>query len=401
MSQDPSKAVAASGQKPPPPPLTQAIKARFEAEDLVRRGVCLLNAGQYDQAEAAFARAAQSGYTEQPLASYLAACLLGQNKPRRAAEQFAKLADDSDTETASRIRYALACWSAGESDEALDALREGIRSNPEDAELHFQLGTLLSAQERYDEAELRFTQAINIDRRHSEACVSLALCYGTRNNSAEAVSYLRRAQAVKPWDARIALLLTQAAKAARQQGLSTRTQAQMPSSDDDNNEQGLEELSQVMVSEPDFVDALLALSDEKVDTRVFDLLLTAIRTALRRHPAHAELHYHCGRLLARLGRCDDAIAENEQAVDIQPTFIRALIELAKLYQQTDRTSDAATRLEQAITAGAEYADVYYLLGNLYRKQGYVGRARSAYKRALLINERYEAAVQALETLPVL
>ena len=72
--------------------------------------------------------------------------------------------------------------------------------------------------------------------------------------------------------------------------------------------------------------------------------------------------------------------------------------MGKLYRDTDRTEDATTRLEQAIVAGAEYADVYYLLGNLYRDQGQVGRARSAYRRALAINNRYEAAQQALAAL---
>lgn len=401
MSQSPPTAIADGDQDPPPAQLTQDLKARFEAEDLVRRGVCLLNAGQYDQAETVFARGAKSGCTDQSLPSYLAACLLGQNKPGCAARQFAKLLDQRDTETAARIRHALACWSAGELDEALNSLREGIRLNPEDPELHFQLGTLLSAQERYEEAELRFMQAINIDRRHAEACVSLALCRGAHDDPAGSVSYLRRAQAIKPWDARLGLLLTQAAKAAQQQGVSARTQAHMPSTSEDTDEQGIDQLSRVIVTEPDFVDAFLALPNDKVDTRVFTLLLKTLQRALRRHPEHAELHYHCGRLLARLGRHEDAIDENERAIEIQPTFVQALIELAKLYQQTDRTADAATRLEQALAAGAEYADVYYRLGNLYRKQGQVGRARSAYRRALVINERYEAAMQALETLPVL
>jgi len=378
--------------------LIQSIQARFEAEDLVRRGVCLLNAGQYDRAEMLFARAARSGHTDQSLSSYLAACLLGQDKASDAAQQFAKVVDERTSETTARIRYALACWSAGEFDEASNALREGIRLNPENAELHFQLGTLLTTQERYDEAELRFTQAINIDRRHAEAHVSLALCHGARENPTEALAHLRRAQALKPWDARLGLLLAEAARAARQQGLAPRTQAQMPDSEGD--ERGVEELVGVIISEPDFVDAFLALPDGKVDKRVFVLLHRTVETAIEQHPEYAELHFHCGRLHARLGRPEDAISENERAIEIQPKFTRALIELAKLYQQTDRKTDAATRLEQAIDAGAEYADVYYNLGNLYRQQGQVGRARSAYKRALVINERYEAAMQALETLPV-
>jgi tetratricopeptide (TPR) repeat protein len=400
MSERPGERIGKDRKDDVQAELLGRIKARFESQDLVRRGVCLINAGQYEQAEAVFRRATESGYGGQSLPSYIAACLLGQGKPDAAADQFAKLVKRNGFETAARIRHALARWAAGACEEAMQSLREGIRLNSECAALHFQLGTLLSSVERYDEAELRFTQALNIERDHVEAHVSLAMCCGARNAPDKALSYLQRAQSLRPWDARLGLLLTQAAKAAQQQGLSARARAEMPNSDDDRDEQGIDELARAIEADPDFVDAFLSLQEGQVDARVFGLLLKTLEAALRRQPEHAELHHQRGRVLARLGRCGDAIDENERAVGILPTFIRALIELAKLYQQTDRTIDAATRLEQAVAAGAEYADVYYLLGNLYRKQGKVGRARSAYRHALLINNRFEAAVQALEALPV-
>ncbi|MGB2986448.1 MAG: tetratricopeptide repeat protein [Phycisphaerae bacterium] len=382
-----------------PEQLLRLLKVRFEAADQVRRGVCLLNAGQYERAEAAFARAAEAGCTDRSLPSYLAACLLGQGMPEAAASHFAETARQDDTQTAARIRHALAQWSAGKCDAAIQSLRESIRLNPEFAELHFQLGLLLTSLEDYDEAELRFTQALNIERDHTEALVSLALCCGVRNAMTEALGYLQRAQSRKPHDARIGQLLTQAAKAVQQQGLSVRARADMPDGDPVDDEQGIEELSRVIEAEPDFVDAFLSIPIGQVDERVFAMLLKTLEAALERQPEHAELHYHCGRVLARVGRSEDAINENERAISIAPTFIHALIELARLYQKTDRNVDATTRLEQAVAAGAEYADVYYLLGNLYRDQGQVGRARSAYRRALVLNDRYEAAVKALEALP--
>jgi len=79
-------------------------------------------------------------------------------------------------------------------------------------------------------------------------------------------------------------------------------------------------------------------------------------------------------------------------------LVNALIALGRLYQRTARHADAAARLEQAIAAGAEYADVYYLLGNLYRDQGRVAQAHDAYARALELNVEYDEAKRALSTL---
>jgi tetratricopeptide (TPR) repeat protein len=161
---------------------------------------------------------------------------------------------------------------------------------------------------------------------------------------------------------------------------------------------GIEELSRIIEIDPDFVDAFLSIPAGDLDEQVFAMLLRTLEAALERQPEHAELHYHCGRVLQRLGRNEAAIDENEKAVRIDPMFTRALIELGRLYHQTDRRDDATTRLEQAIEAGAEYADVYYLLGNLYRDKGEITLARSAYRRALDINTGYEEARQALAAL---
>ena len=380
--------------------LVRVLKARYEAADQVRRGVCLLNAGQFQMAEAAFRRAVESGCADQSLPALLAASLVAQDRITAATEQFVEAVRQDDAQTPARIRHALWLWSTGDSDGAIDALREGVRLDPENAELHFQLGTLLTSRDEYEEAELRFLQAINIDRDHVEAAVSLALCCGVRRAPEEALVHLQRAQARRPLDARIGLLLSQAAAAVDRQGQLARVLAEMPSETDLFEERGIEELSRVIEGEPDFVDAFLSISIGDVDEQVYAMLLRTIEAALSRQPEHAELHYHCGRVLERLGRSEEAIQENERAVQLDPNLTKALIELSRLYHRTDRDTDARTRLEQAIAAGAEYADVYFLLGNLYRSEGKISRAASAYRKAIGLNEGYEAAIEALDALPV-
>lgn len=382
----------------PSNPLIDRLRRRFEADQFVRRGVCFLNAAKYDQAAESFAKAEETGSTEESLPAYVAACFLGKGRPGLAGECFAQQARNDPDNPTHRVRHALALAESGDVASAVAILRRAIRDNPESAELHFQLGTLLAAYDRYEEAELRFTQAINIDRAHAEAMVSLALVCGARQSPSNAVNHLQKAQALRPFDARIGLLLAEAAKASQQQGYAVRVKATI-SPDECDDRRGIDELSRVIESDPDFVDAFLSIPAGFVDGAVFAMLLETLKAALERQPEHAELHYHCGRVLDRLGRRVDAIGENEKAVALNPSFTKALIELGKLYQSTDRAADAATRLEQAIAAGAEYADVYYLLGNLYRVQGQIGRARSAYRKALAINERYEAAHRALAELP--
>ncbi len=381
-------------------PRTTAIRSYFEADREVRRGVCLLNAGRFDEAEACFARATRHGRTDGSIASFLAGCLLGKGKAIEAAEKFDENLEQNTEDVTARIRHALSLWKAGNADGAIKSLREGIRRQPEIAELHFQLGTLLSASNEYEEAELRFTQVLSIDQQHQQALISLALCRGAQQSPAEALTYLQRAQSQNPTDPRVGLLLAQAARAVEQQGQTISTHGTMPPELNVGTSPEIEELSKAIEADPEFVDALISIPSSDVDSRVFALLLTIIQAALERQPEQAELHFHCGQVLRRLGRDDEAIDATERAISINPRFARALIELAKQYHETDRNADAMSRLEQAIQVGAEFADVYYLLGNLYRDRGDLRQAVDAYEHALGINASYRAAREALDELPV-
>jgi len=160
----------------------------------------------------------------------------------------------------------------------------------------------------------------------------------------------------------------------------------------------IEELSRVIEADADFVDSFLAVSSEHVDDAIYEMLLGAVEAALQRRPDSAELHHRHGRVLERLSRIDDAIDANERAVGLDPRQTRALISAAKLYRIADRQEEAVSRLESAITQGAEYPDVFTLLGDAYRDQGDFVHARQAYHRALTINERYPPAHQGLESL---
>jgi len=378
--------------------LIDLLRTHYEVSRDIRQGICMLNSGLYEKAQAAFQHASQQGCADRSLPSFLAACLIGRGHLRDATQHFTDMVANNETDTQAQIRLALALWAGGNKDEAILSLREAIRCDRENAELHFQLGTLLTSMERIEEAELRFTQALTIKKDFAKAYVSLALCCGVRQAPLEAVKYLKHAQSIRPFDARIGLLLTQAVHAVKQQGHALAIHAQMPMEDHLSDEAGIDLLSRVIEQEPDFVNAFMSIPFDHVDTNIFSMLLKTIQVALERQPEHAELHYHCCQVLGRLGRENEAINEGERAVTLDQQHTKALISLANLYRATNRSHDGASRLEQAIALGADYADVHVLLGHLYRDCGHLDRARSSYERALAINDSYVEAQQALSSL---
>ncbi len=393
---------AAPGAGPSAVELLSTLQGYYRAQQHLRRGICLLNAGQFDRAAEAFFRAAEDNPGNCSLPRLLAACHAGRGAFDDSAGELAAVIERDQHDVTARVRHALSLWQAGKPNEAVQSLREGLRADPDSPELHFQLGTLLAAMDELEEAELRFTQAATIDKTHTEALVSLGMCAAAQARPAEAKRHLERAQRRRPRDARVALLLTQTAKALADQGVTVDLQADMPPEASEADDPAIEVLSRVIEAEPDFVDAFLGLptGDQNVelDREVYAVLAHTLNRALDHRPESAGLHQAAGRVLHRLGRTSEAIAAAEKAVALHPDYVQALIQLAQLYQQTNRHQDAQERLEQALQLGVRYADVYYLLGNLYRRNGKLERARWAYEQALLVNNRYEAARVALATL---
>ena len=376
----------------------ELLQRYYQAQQQLRRGICLLNAGQYEQAERAFSSAAKLNPHSRPLPLLLAACHVGRGRYDLAAAEMERQTLAEPDDVTARIRRALLLWRDSRPHEAIEYLRQGVAAHPDSAELQFQLGTLLAAMDEYAEAELRFTQAIAIDKNHTDALVALAQCCAVGQRVDEAKRYLERAQRRRTNDARVGLLLAQAAKALRDGGTPIDIQAQIPDEESSDEVEGLEQLSRVFEADPGFIDAFLGLPTGELDDEVHDVLLRSLGLALDRSPRHAGLHCAVGRLLARMGRNDEAARSIERAVEIDPQYVQALIQLGRLYHQANRDQEAIERLNQAIAAGAEYADLYYLLGNLYRRNGQASQARRAYVRALKINRNYEAARTALETL---
>ncbi|MCH7813013.1 MAG: tetratricopeptide repeat protein [Planctomycetes bacterium] len=378
--------------------VVQVLQRYHQGQQHLRRGICLLNAGRYDQAAHEFRSAARANPESRSLPRLLAACHLGAGQADRAAEQFDAELGHGSSDIPTLVRLALLTWKDGRPLEAILSLRQALADHPESAELHFQIGTLLAAQDELEEAELRFTQAIAIEKNHTQALVALAQCHAVAGRVAEARGQLERAQRRRPHDARIGLLLAQAAQAMADQGLTVSIRAEMCDDRALANEPAIEQLSLIVEAEPEFIDAFCTLPAEDRNEEVYAALAEALNRALERSPQKADLHCAQGRILEQLGQPEQAVVATERALDLNPRLIRALVQLARLYQQTDRIDDAVERLERVIQLGVRYADVYYLMGNLYRSRGESDRARQAYVAALEINDRYEAARTALGTL---
>ena len=345
-----------------------------------RLGIRDFEAGRYGEAARNFQRAAALKGAQE---SILGALDPGPASSPVAAscEQLAHALRGQPDNVRLRIQYALACYRQGDAESAVATLQQGLDRHTQHADLHYELGVLAVAREDYREAHRAFERAILSDPRHAAAHERLAQLACLDHDMDRALELLQRAHELNPHNARIALQLSVLAQGASTSGRTPHVRWQDPGRSVPLDDAALDRLTRAITAEPDFVEAFLSLPETEVDREVFSTLAVILQRALRAHPEYADLHCHCGAVYQRLGRPLDAIHHTERAVAINPRYINALVQLARLYGQTEQWAMAVERLEDAIRVGADYPDVHALLGELYTVGGQRDRAQAAYRRA--------------------
>lgn len=376
----------------------RATLARFYVGQAhLRLGIQQFQKSRFAAAAAHFRRAADHNPGGGGLCRYLATCFVALGRWDNATAQLERAVREDPGEVGARVRLALALWKQGRIDRAEQTLREGLAASPSEPELLYQLATLAASEDRLEEAVALLQDCLRARPDLAAAHKRLAQCFGVLGRFNEAAEHLAIAQRLDPNDALVGYQLSLLAD--RTEGAASRPAAWRPPDPVDlNDRRAIERLAAIVREDPDFVDAFLSLPASEVDGNVFAALLEVLRQAIRETPSQADLHHRCSQVLWRLGRVQDALAASEQAVALNPRYIAALIQLALLYQSTDRHLEAIARLREAIRHGGNYADVHYLLGKLHEARGELADARLSYTRALELNRDYTAAREALRAL---
>jgi tetratricopeptide (TPR) repeat protein len=102
-------------------------------------------------------------------------------------------------------------------------------------------------------------------------------------------------------------------------------------------------------------------------------------------------HNNLGRLRQAAGHLDAAIAEYEQALQIEPAYPEAHYNLGLALQQSGRLPEAMDQYRQALQFKADYAQAHNDLGNALLLAGRLPEAMAEYQQALEINPAFAEA----------
>ena len=234
-------------------------------------------------------------------------------------------------------------------EEAIITFREALRLDPEYLPAQLKLGECLLASGSVEEARHLHEEIV---RRHpfsAQAHYGLGRARAASNDPAGAVESLRRACELFPYfgAAHYALALAY-------QRLGKRGEAR-------------EELSLYEKNKHDIPGA-----GDRLQAELNELFTS---------PAYL---LELGVELARQGRLEQAVAEHEKALEIDPQLIRAHINLISLYGRLSRFENAEAHYRAAVRLDPSSYDSYYNYGVLLHGKGKYEEAEGAFRKVLEI-----------------
>jgi len=116
-----------------------------------------------------------------------------------------------------------------------------------------------------------------------------------------------------------------------------------------------------------------------------------LRSAVTRLNMGSVAHIRRGADLERAGKIAEAIAEQQEALRVDPKAVQAHINLISLYGRLDQYEPAAEHYRAGIDLDRNQADLHYNYGVLLLKQRKPEDAETAFRAALEINPYYAEA----------
>ncbi|HET7306592.1 MAG TPA: XrtA/PEP-CTERM system TPR-repeat protein PrsT [Gammaproteobacteria bacterium] len=365
-----------------------------------------LTQGHYGKAEDAYNVAlANAEPTLLPQESFMARARLAQaqiedDKLQAALTNLKELNTASPDQPFSNYLRALVAYKLGNYQTAESRLQLVLKVSPDSISAQLLLGAVAYAQARYGQAEMHLSNVIGIEPNNVKARKLLALTLYKSGQQEQALQVLRPVAGDQYTDAQ---LLAMMSKAGSHPGPNAKVISDLPTPK--NEAQGLQFARHyIMTGKPQTAIALLDKMPVKAGARTDytreQLLIVALlrqgktkdamaksQALVKAHPQDAQPHVLLGGTLRVAGKDDEAKAQFNQALKLDPNDELARLSLAQLAFDNKQYKKAADYYQTAITRQPKSARAMVGLARAEDAQGHGDEALKWVEKARAVDPK--------------
>ena len=256
------------------------------------------------------------------------------------------------SEAQQKFELGLSVAKQGRNVEALSALRDAVRLNPDLTEAHFSLGVLLARQGKqgYAEAMQQFLEVLRLNPRDVDALVNVGNLLEAEGDFAASVASMQKAVGLATEKTDLYMMLGEKQDKA----------GQYPGA--------VDSFRQSLKSGRPLPRAHFGLGMALKHLRQFDEAIPEFETVLRQNPGDPLAHFELGAVQAEQGQFTQAVDHLKEAVRLQPGMVEGYLELGRVYRSLNRTEDSKAAYRKAVELKSDQVSALYGLARSPQNQ---------------------------------
>jgi tetratricopeptide (TPR) repeat protein len=248
--------------------------------------------------------------------------------------------------------------------------RSILSADPDNAEIHYLLGTVCHFQGKLDEAARNLLSSVGLKPDYAEAHNNLGVVMAIMGRRPEAIHHFSQYVRLRPGDPDA---VNNLGNALREHG---------------SLNEAIQMLSHALQLRPDFPNALHNLGLALHDLGNLPEAAARLREAVRLRPDFADAHNDLGLVLAKLKNWNEAIAEFQQLIRLRPDRADGYAHLGAALREIGRLEESAERLRHAVRLKPNDVNVRSSLGLTLQQLGHSSESEENLRIALALDPNH-------------
>jgi tetratricopeptide (TPR) repeat protein len=258
---------------------------------------------------------------------------------------------------------------------AIEKYQQLIELNPNQPEIHADLGSLYAGQQQWQKAIACYQQAIKLNPEFAGAYRNLARVLAQTGNQQKAIDHWYQALRLEPsW-----------AKAEKHYLLGNNLLKHK------KIEKAIRCYRQAIKLKPDLIVAYQRLGEILTNQKKYQQLIVLFRQGVKFNPDNPQFHFCLGQVLTAQQKWQQASLHYCKTIELERNFAVAYYSWGAVLTQQKKWQKAKQCYQQAIALQTKYWEAYHQLGNVLSQLQQWEEAIDAYQSVCKINPNFVPA----------